>query len=263
MFSDNFTRAQTPRNLDIGVVLGGAFGAIGKHWAPFLAYLAVLVWAPNAIVQFTGVYVAPKLTTLDQFWAWYARILLFAAPMFLLFQPLFVSLIAWMTAADASRGSADPRAAIVAVGRQLPWLVIVNVIVALAVTAGSLLLVVPGVMINLAFYVAMPACAVEGLSPLAAISRSRFLTRGQRWRLFGLLIIVGVVAIGFGIIATLISMMAGLNLTATREPAVIIASVALNGIGTLFATACAASVYIELKEIKGGGDVTQTAEVFA
>jgi hypothetical protein len=263
MFSDNFTRAQAPRNLDIGVVLGGAFGAIGKNWAPFLAYLAVLVWAPNAIFQFAGIYAAPKFTTVDQIFGWYGRILLFTGPLLFLFGPLFVSLIVWTTAADASRGSADPRAAILAVGRQLLWLVILNVIVFIAVLAGFLLFVVPGFMINIAFYVTIPACAVERLTPLAAISRSRFLTRGQRWRLFGLLIIVALIAIGLGIIASLISMMAGLNLTASREPSVIIASVVLNGFGTLFAAACAGSAYVELAGIKGGAFVQETAEVFA
>jgi hypothetical protein len=263
MFSDNFTRAQAPRNLDIGVVLGGAFGAIGRNWAPFLAYLAVLVWTPNAVFQFFGQAAAPKFTSLDQMWAWYAQLLLFTGPMLVLFGPLFVSLIAWTTAADASRGSADPRAAIQAGGRQFPWLVILNVLIGIAVFAGYLLLLVPGIMISLAFYVAMPACAVEELTPLAAISRSRFLTRGQRWRLFGLLIIVGLIAIGFGIIASLVSMMAGLNFAAARQPVVLAASVVLNGVGTLLAATCAASAYVELAGIKGGGNVDHVAEVFA
>ena len=263
MFSDNFTRAQTARNLDIGLVLGGAFGAIGKHWAPFLAYLAVLVWAPNAIYSFVGTPVAPKLTNLDQFWAWYAQLLLFVVPQVFVLGPLFSGLVSWMTAADTSRGPVDWRAAILAVGRQFPWLVILNVLVGIAVFFGAMLLLVPGIMIFLAFYVAVPACVVEDLTPLAAISRSRFLTRGQRWRLLGLLIVIGLVGIGFSIIADLVSMMAGLNLAATRVPAVIVATVVLNSVSTLFGAACVGSAYAELAGIKGGGNVAQVAEVFA
>ncbi|HEY1879654.1 MAG TPA: hypothetical protein VGG68_06970 [Caulobacteraceae bacterium] len=263
MFSDNFARAQAPRNLDIGLVLGGAFGAIGKHWAPFVVYLAVLVWAPNAIFQFVGTPVAPKLVSLDQIWAWYAQILLFVVPQVFILGPVFAALVAWTTAADASRGPVDARAAILAVGSQFPWLVILNVLIGIAVFFGAMLLLVPGIMVLLAFYVAIPACVVEGLTPLAAISRSRFLTRGQRWRLFGLLIVIILVSIGFGIIASLVTMMAGLNLAVTRAPAVIVASVVLNGVSTLFGAAIVGSAYVELAGIKGGGNVQQTAEVFA
>jgi hypothetical protein len=44
---------------------------------------------------------------------------------------------------------------------------------------------------------------------------------------------------------------------------VIVASVVLNGVSTLFGAAIVGSAYVELAGIKGGGNVQQTAEVFA
>jgi hypothetical protein len=66
-----------------------------------------------------------------------------------------------------------------------------------------LLLIVPGVILAVGLVLAIPAVVLEpGLSPMKALSRSWQLTRGSRWRIFGLgvvllvLIYVPVIAIG-------------------------------------------------------------------
>ena len=261
MFSDNFTRAQTPRNLDIGVVLGGAFGAIGKRWPAFAIYALLLVVLPDVAVPYLST--APKHgAPLAQIWSTLGLDLLITVPSTFLLVPVFTALVGWTTWADSVGVPGEPRAALSAVARRLPWLLIVNLVVALATFAGSMLLIVPGIMIALAFQVAATACVVEGLSLQTALTRSRFLTRGQRWRLLGLSLIILVITFGLQIVLGLVKMMLGIGATGTSL--IVVGAQALGyGVSAVIGAATTASTYVELVDVKGGGDVTQTAEVFA
>jgi hypothetical protein len=261
MFSDNFARAQAPRNLDIGVVLGGAFGAIGKHWRAFAIYSVLLVILPDVVVPYFTPVTRPG-ANLAELWANLGLVLLITTPSSFLFVPVFTTLIGWTTWADSVRVSAEPRAALSAVARQLPWLLVVNLVVALATGAAMMLLLVPGIMVALAFQVATIACVVEGLSLEAALNRSRFLTRGQRWRLLGLLLIVLVITFGLQIVLGLVRMMLGIGVAGT-SPIVVGAQALGYGVSAVIGAATTASAYVELVEVKGGGNVAQTAEVFA
>jgi hypothetical protein len=84
MFSDNFTRAQAPRNLDIGVVLGGAFGAIGKHWRAFAIYAGLLVVLPDVVVPYFTPVTRPG-ANLAELWANLGLVLLITTPSSFLF----------------------------------------------------------------------------------------------------------------------------------------------------------------------------------
>jgi hypothetical protein len=139
---------------------------------------------------------------------------------------------------------------------------VVNLVVALATGAAMMLLLVPGIMVALAFQVATTACVVEGLSLEAALNRSRFLTRGQRWRLLGLLLIVLVITFGLQIVLGLVKMMLGIGVAGT-SPIVVGAQALGYGVSAVVGAATTASAYVELVEVKGGGNVAQTAEVFA
>ncbi len=68
---------------------------------------------------------------------------------------------------------------------------------------GLIAFVLPGIFILLMLCVALPACILEGLSPIAALKRSRDLTRGNRWRLLGLVLLNGLILIGVGIVVSL------------------------------------------------------------
>lgn len=59
----------------------------------------------------------------------------------------------------------------------------------LAAAAGTLLLVVPGIVLWLMFWVAVPAAVVEG-GVVSALRRSHELTRGHKWTILGLAIVL-------------------------------------------------------------------------
>ncbi|MDP0959003.1 hypothetical protein Q6334_28190, partial [Klebsiella pneumoniae] len=61
------------------------------------------------------------------------------------------------------------------------------IIAALGAGLGYLALIVPGVIISVMWSVASPAVVVEKRGVLESLQRSRDLTRGYRWNVFGLM----------------------------------------------------------------------------
>jgi uncharacterized membrane protein len=74
---------------------------------------------------------------------------------------------------------------------------------------GLLLLFIPGIMLAVGLALAIPAVVLEpGLSPSAALSRSWELTRGARWRIFGLgLTLIVLIYVPFIAITTLLALL--------------------------------------------------------
>ena len=68
----------------------------------------------------------------------------------------------------------------------------VNLFYFLGVAAGCIALVVPGILLGLAWCVAGPALVVERSGITAVFGRSAELTRNNRWRLLGLFLIFGI-----------------------------------------------------------------------
>src|SRR6516225_3291269 len=67
------------------------------------------------------------------------------------------------------------------------------ILVGFGIWIGLILLIVPG-MFALRWSVALPACVVEGLGPLASMKRSAQLTKGHRWKPFGIFLLLWVVS---------------------------------------------------------------------
>jgi hypothetical protein len=62
----------------------------------------------------------------------------------------------------------------------------------LLVTAGGLLLVIPGIWLGVRGYFAAQAAVIDGLGPLAAFRRSSELVQGHWWRTFGYVALTGI-----------------------------------------------------------------------
>lgn len=75
-----------------------------------------------------------------------------------------------------------------AVSRYLPMLGMM-ILYWPAVILGSVLLFVPGFILVTMFSLAVPACALEKLGPKESLTRSRVLTKGSRWRIFGIFVL--------------------------------------------------------------------------
>jgi hypothetical protein len=74
----------------------------------------------------------------------------------------------------------------VAVGlRMMVTIILVGILQALATFAGFLLLIIPGIIIGVALTLSVPAAVEERIGAVDALKRSWELTRGSRWKMFG------------------------------------------------------------------------------
>jgi len=126
----------------------------------------------------------------------------------------------------------------------------------LGVGFGTLLLIVPGIILWTMWYVAIPACVLEGIGPFEALSRSSFLTSGSRWKVLGLaLVIVLIIAVPGAILQSVLGFTLGWS-------GLVIGAYVGRVLGGALAAIVAAVLYHELRVAKEGVDVDRIAAVF-
>jgi hypothetical protein len=135
---------------------------------------------------------------------------------------------------------------------------------------GLILLLVPGVILALMWAVSGPALVIERTGVLAALQRSRDLTRGHRWAILGLFLVVMVV---FWIVEMVLFLLMGINMFSLAAPGASL-SVASLMIRTILVGGILGSVinlvflvgtavlYFELRGSRDGVGVEALLEVF-
>jgi hypothetical protein len=135
------------------------------------------------------------------------------------------------------------------------------------------LLIIPLIILYLMWFVATPACVLERLGTFGSMGRSRALTKGHRWRIFGLILVILIPAlIVAGVIA---SVMAGLGISVNLRIGVFfdlsrtlntvaaqVVSLIWTAIWTGFYAILVAVAYHDLRVAKEGVDTEQIAAVF-
>jgi hypothetical protein len=141
----------------------------------------------------------------------------------------------------------------------LPMIGVV-ILMTFGILLASLLLLVPGVMLALAWSVALPATAIENLSVMDGLKRSQDLTRGRRWSLLLLGLIVYVV---FVILALLMFAVSGGLTRAIFSPvrALILQPAFACLLSPLGAIGLAA-LYHQLRDSREGAGKARTAAMF-
>jgi uncharacterized membrane protein len=121
---------------------------------------------------------------------------------------------------------------------------------------GFILLVFPGTILAVMWFVSTPACVVERLGPLSSMGRSRELTKGHRWKIFGMLVLV---VLGAAIVNVIIEVL--LRLTGSSI-IVTLGTLAWAGVWGAFYAIFGVVTYHDLRVAKEGVDVHQIAAVF-
>ena len=125
----------------------------------------------------------------------------------------------------------------------------------LLIWLGFGLLIIPGLILYTIWFVALPACVVEPLGPWSSLRRSRELTKGHRWKLFGLVLLLIIGGFGSSPLESALTVVAG--------PIVgFIGRLFWKGLWVSFATVAIAVAYHDLRVVKEGVDVDQVAGVF-
>ncbi len=155
----------------------------------------------------------------------------------------------------------------VAVRRFLPLLA-VGLMVGLVVILGFLLLVIPGLIAAVMLVLAVPACVIERSGPVASLNRSLYLTKGNRWRIVGALLLVVVLPLfgSFAVVGLAGAVAFGLQLQVAIILAVILGLLLLVPVIlvlpaiTMILTGV---LFVELRRLKGeGGPRASISQVF-
>src|SRR5215467_14168532 len=116
--------------------------------------------------------------------------------------------------------------------------------------------IVPGLILATMWFVAAPACIVERLGPWASMRRSRELTKGHRWKIFGLMILMIIIsAVAGSTIQAAFTAMGG-------TPLALVGDVLWNGVWGAFYAIAVVVTYHDLRAAKEGIDIDQIAAVF-
>lgn len=240
----------------VGRVLGRSFGVLGRHFIQFLLVTIVPI-TPLAYVM--GVEVASLVGVKEPDPAVAVRIGVFvaAAVAFWGLAMMIAQAIVLYGTFQDMRGKPAPfgEAVIKGFARFFP-IIGLAICTLLAVWAGFLLLIIPGIMFAVMFYVALPACVVERLGPIASMKRSIALTRGHRWKIFGILILIVLLsAIGGGVIAAVLTIVGG-------PTAMLVGRFLWQAIMGAFGAVVVAVIYHDLRAAREGIDVDRMAAVF-
>jgi hypothetical protein len=173
-------------------VIGESWNAYKAHWRHLLSISFVVYLA----VALLGALLVALLT-------WVGAIL-----------AAFISLVAlfWLQAAlvkaveDIRDGRAD-----LSLGEtfesarpHLPAVLVAGILAALGIVIGLLLLIVPGLFLLTIWAVIIPVIVLENKSAGESFSRSRELVRGHGWGVFGVIVLMILLLIGFQIVLSLI-----------------------------------------------------------
>ncbi len=239
----------------IGGVLGRSFSILFQNIVPF-GVIALLFTLPSSLIFLASgtQLVTPTGVPADGFAGVIALVMV-------------VQLVSYTVATgslvygtfQALRGRRPGLGACLGRGFRLILPVIgVMIVYWIAMMVGFVLLIIPGFIVLIMFWLALPAAVVERPGVFASLSRSRALTKGSRWRILGLILVVGIIV---GVVSAIVSFGVGFE-----NPGEIGVGSILNLIVSAFTTAmwaiASAVAYHDLRVAKEGLNIEDLAAVF-
>jgi hypothetical protein len=138
--------------------------------------------------------------------------------------------------------------------KRIGSVLLIGILSILGIMLGSLLFIVPGIILSIVWYVAIPVFIAEDCGATDSLSRSAALTDGYRWPVFGLVLVVGLISAVISWISTLV--------TAAVPMAGIPIEIIINIVTTAFGAIVPAVTYHRLITIKEGAQSDDVASVF-
>ncbi|MFM5886512.1 MAG: hypothetical protein ACKOQ3_14490 [Novosphingobium sp.] len=135
----------------------------------------------------------------------------------------------------------------------------------LGVGLGWILLIVPGLILITMWSASLPALVAEGQGVIASFGRSRALTKGYRWTIFGTLIValiiiyIPMVLFGGAMLGASTTLLSGQALS----PLFYLFSAAYGWVVGMFLNALLASIYLDCRLAKEGVTSGDLTDVFA
>ena len=256
------------RQVSIGRVFGRAFGTIGSNPVTTLGIAFLFSALPqtlfNQLTRMMGMNQGAKLAPAATVGIGLVGIILGIALYAIVQGALVRSTVDHEEGRHPGLGESIMAGLVVAVP-----LIVMAIISGIAMMLGLVLFVVPGVILYLMWSVSAPALVDERLSIMGALGRSRYLTRGYRWRIFGMVLVLVVLSwLAMALMATLVVAGGSFSLQAVakaqQDPS-IVAIVILLIMQTLISVVSGvthASLFVELRNAKDGPSDAALADVF-
>jgi hypothetical protein len=250
------TTAAIYENIDIGRVLQRGFATIGRNALAFFGVAVLLVGVP-VLAMFMLVFEQLTLLAVDP---WDARY--WTAQFALVFVAVAAGCIlqaAVVRSAILDLGGRNPDIAGSLVASLMRLLPLIGLAIActIGIALGLILLVVPGIILYLMWIVAVPVMIEERRGIFDSLSRSAELAKGSKGQIFGLVVILGV-------LAWIVSFLAELFSVQLLENPFALAAVtgAVEVVNGMIMAGVLASLYVELRTIKEGASADSLAGIF-
>ncbi len=177
----------------IGRVISTSIAVFGRNLIPFFL-LALVIGIPYIGIS-VGFATNLDVTTIQQtgqlppgFWG----LVIIGSLIYLLTYVVIQSVLIYGTFQDLRGQKAAFGDCLVRGFAVMPPVLIAAILASIGIMLGSLLFVIPGIILFLMWWVFIPVLVIEGVGIGEAFGRSRDLTRGHRWGILGLLIVVGI-----------------------------------------------------------------------
>lgn len=267
------------RSVSIGRIFSRAFGTIGRNPVATLGIALLFSALPWMLVIYAvaslGVQAFASLGTT----ATIGVAIFFVVTFILLSMITQGALVRATVAYSQGRKAGFAESAMAGLAVVLP-LFLLALLSAVGFALGLLLLVVPGIMLYVIWSVAAPSLVEEGLGPIEAIRRSHYLTRGARWKIFALMLVLIVIYWLFTTATQMLSMLwfapgsmeaesvGGAGMDPMRDAmssfmvGVLMVSVVSATITSAVWGVIMSSLYVELRDWKDGPKSEALAEIF-
>jgi len=257
------------RKLDIGRVFGDTFGVVRRRGLLLLGVTfaaQILSWLVVGLL--TGGLVFAAMTSPSNPFAMFSSPAYWFALAIGLMLGMFVLACQLQITITDLEGSSPNLAEVlqVALRKFLP-LLLATILLFLGVWLASIFFLIPGIILGMMWAVTLPAVVGETSDVFRAFGRSRALTRGNRWRIFGLLLVVLLMAIIFDGFIFLLrgGGFAGAGRLDLSSPMAMVGMLITLVFGiaiSILWSVGSGALYVQLRELKGmGGEAV--AQVFS
>ncbi len=251
--------ASSSAKIEIGHVVRELFSLLGRNLGQFLPITLLLVTLPTVVqawLQISSLGAGPGSSA--------GAMSGILALVIIITTFVLQSVLIHASLRDRSNGKVSIGESLAAVLNVIFPLAGLAILLGLGVGLASILLVVPGLMLATAWAVATPSYLNEPrVGVMGSFGRSAELTRGNRWRIFGLFLLGFVVLIGIAIVCGAIAglLFSGLG-RAGFQAAIRVVSPVSSTVAALFFSPGAAVLYAELRRAKEGVGPEGLAAVF-
>jgi hypothetical protein len=235
-------------SFDLGRVVQRTFTSIGQNWLVFLLCSALLVGLPSLVTGY-GQFVTNASRPFDGLPYTLGGSLLTIIGAYVLQGAVVFAAVSGFNGKQVDIGNA------LSVGLKFFFpLLGLAILMGFAIVLGFILLIIPGLILTVMWCVAGPTIVMEKRGVMESFQRSRDLTRGNRWMIFALMVIYGVLAsiLSWTVLGVGIAMSGGVAGMNSSWLVALVLTPIVNVVSGVVSSSGVASIYYELRTVKEG-----------